>query len=202
MTNQPEPLSIPVHIINQSSWLNNELQNCLNKLSEFLGSKGIKVKFSYKDDESVQKSIIDLLRKKPSTCVIDAATPYLVGFQTSHPSHRVIVFGERLNTQNPYGDALPPLVAAISKMDPKVIWHETAHLLGALDHYDCDSPDIYQPSLGYYSKSPITNCTNPQKCIMQWNATRGDYFCDEAIQEIKKAMKFERETGRSMIIGL
>lgn len=55
----------------------------------------------------------------------------------------------------------------------KIIWHETAHLLGATDHYNPNSD----------SHETTQDCLNPDDCVMQWNP--GDTFCEKCIEEIR-----------------
>jgi len=53
------------------------------------------------------------------------------------------------------------------------IWHETAHLLGADDHYD-------------EQHQPIRECTLKGRCIMQWISTLDHDFCSFAIKQMSE----------------
>lgn len=99
-----------------------------------------------------------------------------------------MILGESLNTENPYGDSLVPLVSAIKEIDEKVIWHETVHLLGAMDHYYIESEIKYQPELRDKSKMPMPECTDKSKCLMQWNAKHGEIFCSKALDEMASSL--------------
>lgn len=60
------------------------------------------------------------------------------------------------------------IIRNVSKMS---IWHETAHLLGAHDHYD-------------NNQKPKKECKDPENCLMGWNKLQGN-FCDKSLEEMK-----------------
>lgn len=77
----------------------------------------------------------------------------------------------------PYGVALNTVfeggICLNANINRKSIWHETAHLLGAKDHYDENN------------KQQSINCTMPGNCFMQWNSLNGDCFCLQSLREIR-----------------
>ena len=88
---------------------------------------------------------------------------------------RFIIIGENLPTQNKWGDAITDLFTVIKNISEKNIWHEVAHIIGAEDHYDCDT------------QKAINNCMS-DNCIMQFGKANG-IFCECSINEIKGYLK-------------
>lgn len=81
-----------------------------------------------------------------------------------------IIIGESIPTgDNHWGEAMEGFVAVIKKLDEKNIYHELAHLFGAVDHYD--------------SSTRKDSCKEPN-CIMQYGKIEGD-FCSDTIKEIR-----------------
>lgn len=171
MINQSN-ISIKINIVNLSTWPTEKILICLDNLSKLLKANKINFEFDYIIDELVTKSITDSLLEKPTLKAIDALLWYLIDFQKLYPQNKLLILGESLDIVNPYGDSLDPLVSLIKELDEKVIWHETVHLLGVTDHYSVDS------------KMPISACTDKTKCLMQWNAKKGEVFCSKALDEI------------------
>jgi len=186
---------IKINIVNLSTWPTDKILVCLDNLSKYLNANKIKVEFDYILDESVIKSITDSLRDEHSSKTLDALLSYLVNFQDLYPQNKLLILGESLNTVNPYGDSLDPLVSAIKELDEKVIWHETVHLLGAMDHYCIETEIKYQPELGYISKMPIPECTDKVKCLMQWDAKYGELFCSKALDEMASFLLVEQKNA-------
>lgn len=188
---------IKLNIVNLSTWPIDKILVCLNNLSKYLNANEINVEFEYILDETVIKSITDSLMDKPSLKTLDALLSYLVNFQDLYQQNRLLILGESLNTVNPYGDSLDPLVSAIRELDEKVIWHETVHLLGARDHYHIETEIKYQTELGYNSKMPRRECTDKIKCLMQWNAKYGEIFCSKALDEMARSLIAEQTDAES-----
>lgn len=84
----------------------------------------------------------------------------------------IVIIGENLPTQNPWGDA-QGAVCVIKKVEKAVVWHEIAHLMGAEDHYT-------------QNHGPTDSCKR-NDCLMRYGILAGD-FCEQAIDEIKKSM--------------
>jgi hypothetical protein len=192
VVNKPN-INIKINIVNLSTWPTDKILVCLDNLSKYLNENKINVEFDYKLDELLIKSITDLLRDNYSVKTLNVLLSYLVNFQDLYPQNRLLILGESLNTVNPYGDSLDPLVSAIKELDEKVIWHETVHLLGAKDHYYIKTEIKYQPEIGYISKMPIPECTDKIKCLMQWDAKYGELFCSKALDEMTSFLLAEQK---------
>jgi len=64
-----------------------------------------------------------------------------------------------------------------------IIWHETAHLFGAEDHYV--KGNEYRM---------ISECSDPDNCLMQWDPADKDVvFCSKTLEEIRNYLN---GTGR------
>ena len=75
-----------------------------------------------------------------------------------------------------WGQALLGGNVCINRRTEKhVIWHETAHLLGADDHYKEKEP---------YKMKKI--CKDPTNCIMRYVSLEKNSFCDRVKKEIDK----------------
>lgn len=86
----------------------------------------------------------------------------------------ILLTGKRYDLEFPYGVATMGGKFCLNRNVERLsIWHETAHLLGANDHYD-------------EQHQPIRECTLKGKCIMQWNSTLGYDFCSLAIEEMSR----------------
>lgn len=191
---------IKINIVNFSMWPTDKILVCLDNLSKYLDANKINVEFDYILDESVKKSIADTLRDKCSLKTLDALLSYLVDFQVLYPQNRLLILGESLNIENAYGDSLDPLVSAIKELDEKVIWHETVHLLGAMDHYQIDTEVEYRSELGYISKLPTPECTDKTKCFMQWDAKCGELLCSKSLDEMTSFLSTESKNADRRIL--
>ncbi|MEK7524211.1 MAG: hypothetical protein AAB588_04255 [Patescibacteria group bacterium] len=81
----------------------------------------------------------------------------------------VIISGTKYHIPFPYGVASGN-VCINCCLEKYSIWHETAHLFGASDHYD---------------EVNHSNTCGDQKCFMQWDSLKGRHFCKKAISEIR-----------------
>jgi hypothetical protein len=116
------------------------------------------------EDDSVCKQLISYIE--------DIQTPPIF-------FHTVIIIEESYELVHLYGDAYlstanSPGFCMNKNMAQKSIWHETAHVLGANDHYDENT------------KLPLSICTESHKCFMQWDAVKGSCFCSKSIEEINQ----------------
>ena len=91
----------------------------------------------------------------------------------------IIIIGD-MKTINLYGDA-KGICAVITNDNPKNIWHETAHVFGANDHYEED-------------KSPSLYCTS-NNCLMRYDNLDGE-LCDASIEEVKSYINESRYNQR------
>ena len=80
--------------------------------------------------------------------------------------HSILITGSKYTLEAPYGVALSADsdvggISVNANVARESIWHETAHLLGANDHYDSST------------KSALPICRNPSGCLMRWNSLEG-----------------------------
>jgi len=86
----------------------------------------------------------------------------------------ILLTGQRYDLHFPYGVATMGGAFCLNRNVERLsIWHETAHLLGADDHYD-------------KQHQPIRECTLKERCIMQWISTLGHDFCSFAIKQMSE----------------
>jgi|GEM_PF-4466471 len=92
----------------------------------------------------------------------------------------IVVVGNKYDLgQGRYGVAHRGGVLCINKfLEKKSIWHETAHLLGADDHYCEDEHEKVIKRCGDYGKKK-------KVCLMQWDSLKGADFCIESLKDIK-----------------
>lgn len=89
----------------------------------------------------------------------------------------VVISGHKYDIPDLYGVAIHKGNVCINRcLKRESIWHETAHLFGADDHYDKND------------KNHPTTCGD-KKCLMQWDARGGNHFCKKAIEEINEYTK-------------
>lgn len=92
----------------------------------------------------------------------------------------IIITGKKYKLEIPFGVASGEIneggICINCNTSKESIWHETAHLLGADDHYG----------------KTAYKCKNPTDCFMQYNATQGSCFCSESVKEIEKCLRKAR----------
>jgi len=105
----------------------------------------------------------------------------LLGFANSYTAlflfNSIIITGNHYQLEAPYGVALGSIfeggICINCNTQKNSLWHETAHLLGADDHYN--------ETKNYQSKG----CSDPRNCLMQWDSLKGSIFCSNVLSQLK-----------------
>lgn len=78
------------------------------------------------------------------------------------------------NFPGAHGVCMGEKFVVLSRVYRNIIWHETAHLFGAEDHYQKQKPTFMKDI-----------CTEKEVCVMQWDPGNKDViFCTRSIQEM------------------
>lgn len=112
---------------------------------------------------------------------VDALTSLVVADTEPEFFNTVLITGNKYLLEYPngtyYGDTIEGGICINANLHKKSIWHETAHILGAEDHYT-----------GHTTCKSV-NCSDVAQCLMQWNALYGSCFCDIAIEEMRRTLE-------------
>lgn len=93
---------------------------------------------------------------------------------------KVIAIGELLKTKGLWGIAsIGNLVAVISHVEEKVLWHEVSHILGVDDHYQNDNDHSFNV------KHPPKEKCSLDGCVMRWGEQQ-KVLCHEALSDVKE----------------
>lgn len=99
----------------------------------------------------------------------------------------IIITGNLYKLEAPHGVAIGDIleggICLNSNMHRNSIWHETAHLLGANDHYD--KSNHYQS----------IHCDDSNNCLMQWDSLKGNRFCKNSLTEIYNHLEKFKKFG-------
>ena len=170
-------------VLNYSKLNDEEIEGCISNFIKYLKEQGIKNNIKIEHSGESLKSRFQKFIDDDKDCVLFEnphfeleVNRYLgeISNYINIQNYKFIFIGERLNTQNEWGEA-NEWIAVIRNLEEKVIWHEIAHILGARDHYNSDTHET------------LDICSDPSHCIMTFGKIKGE-LCSESIREIREKM--------------
>ncbi len=101
----------------------------------------------------------------------------------------VLITGDLYNLEYPFGvefhkDSISGRICINANLEKKSIWHETAHMLGADDHYVRETETETEECI----------CPTGKNCLMAWDSLDMN-FCQHSICEMQKYLNSRNNQG-------